>query len=217
MIQWVIELSSRAVGRNNVYVATEDKKIFNMVSSLGYKSIMTSKKCLTGTDRIAEVAKKLKADIYVNVQGDEPLVKPKDIKKIIRAKKKYVNEIINGFSVLEKNEDVKSINIPKVIFTRDKRLVYISRQILPGFKNKKNKPKLYYKQVCIYAFNRHELLMYGKIKNKGKLENSEDIEIIRFMELDKRIRMVQTSGGSLAVDDPKDVKKVEAALKKTLI
>lgn len=216
MIQWVIELSSKAIGRNNVYVATEDKKIFNTVTSLGYKSIMTSKKCLTGTDRLAEVARKLKADIYINVQGDEPLVKPEDIKKIIRTKKKYAKEIINGYSIIEKNEDEKSINIPKVIFTHDKRLVYISRQTIPGFKDKKSKPKQYYKQVCIYAFSRRELLMYSKIKSKGMLENSEDIEIIRFMELDKRIRMVQVSSGSLAVDDPKDVKKVEAALKKTL-
>ena len=217
MIQWVLELSSKVVGINNVYVATDNKKISKTVSNLGYKSIMTSKKCLTGTDRLAEVAKKLKADIYINVQGDEPLVKPKDIKKIISEKKKYFDEVINGYTTVEKHENVNNINIPKVIFTNDKQLLYISRKSLPGFKDIKNKPKLYFKQVCIYAFNRQELLMYGKVKKKGLLERAEDIEIIRFMELNKKIRMIKTSLGSLAVDEPRDIKKVEAALQKTLV
>jgi 3-deoxy-manno-octulosonate cytidylyltransferase (CMP-KDO synthetase) len=214
MIQWVAELSSKVVTKKNVYVATENRKIFNTISNLGYKSIMTSKNCLTGTDRLAEVAKKINADIYINVQGDEPLIKPKDIKKIINAKIKYPNDIINGFTIVEKHEDVKSLNLPKVVFSKDKRLLYISRQTLPGYKEIKKKPDIYYKQVCIYAFNRQELLLYGKCKKKGKIESSEDIEIIRYLDLNKTIRMVQTSQGSLAVDEPKDVKKVEKALKK---
>ena len=88
MIQWVAELSAKVVSRENVYIATENTKIFNAVTELGYEAIMTSEKCLTGTDRLAEIAKKVKADIYVNVQGDEPMVKPNDIQKIIEAKKK---------------------------------------------------------------------------------------------------------------------------------
>ena len=87
MIQWVAELSSRVVGKEKVYVATEDVKIQDAVLKMGYKVFMTSKNCLTGTDRLAEVAKKIKADIYVNVQGDEPLVNPKDIKRVINLKK----------------------------------------------------------------------------------------------------------------------------------
>ena len=137
MIQWVAELSAKVVSRENVYIATENTKIFNAVTELGYEAIMTSEKCLTGTDRLAEIAKKVKADIYVNVQGDEPMVKPNDIQKIIEAKKKYPDDVINGYATIEKDEDVNSINIPKVIFTNDKRLVYISRKALPGFKEKK--------------------------------------------------------------------------------
>jgi len=214
MIQWVAELSAKVVGKNNVYVATEDDKIFNTVSKLGFRAIMTSKKCLTGTDRLAEVAQKVKADIYVNVQGDEPLVNPKDISKIIKAKKKYPNEIINGFTIMKKNEDPTSINFPKVIFTEDKRLIYISRQALPGFKEKKNRTKNYYKQVCIYAFNRNELLKFANYNRKSALEKCEDIEILRFLEWGKIIRLIKTSPGSLAVDEPKDVKKIKIELKK---
>jgi 3-deoxy-manno-octulosonate cytidylyltransferase (CMP-KDO synthetase) len=213
MIQWVAELSAKVVGVKNVYIATENAKIFNTVTNIGYKAIMTSKLCLTGTDRLAEIAKKIKADIYINVQGDEPLIEPKDIQKIIEKKKKFPNEVINGYTIIEKNENPKNINIPKVIFTQDKRLIYISRKVLPGYKDEKYRPKALYKQVCIYAFNRNELIAYSDYGKKSKIEQSEDIEILRFFELNKTIRLVQTSSGSLAVDKPEDVKKVEKVLK----
>lgn len=214
MIQWVAELSALAVGSKNVYVATDDERIEKAVIKMGYQVIMTSESCLTGTDRLAEVATKVKADIYINVQGDEPLVNPEDIQKIINAKIKNPKEIINGYSIIAKNEDPENKNIPKVIFTEDKRLVYMSRKTLPGFKEDKNSPKEYYKQVCIYAFNQEELLEYGKFGKKSTLEYSEDIEIIRFLEFGRTIRMIQTNPGSLAVDTPEDIPKVEYALKK---
>lgn len=213
MIQWVAELSARAVGVENVYVATDDSNIEAAVLNMGYQAVMTSDNCLTGTDRLSEVAKKIEADIYINVQGDEPLVDPGDILKVIEAKKTHQNDVINGYAVIGKNEDPKSVNIPKVIFTEDKRLVYMSRQALPGFKEGKNAPLHYYKQVCIYAFNRQELLAYGEFGRKSTLEQSEDIEIIRFMEWAQPVRMVETKPGSLAVDVPADVEKVEVALR----
>lgn len=216
MILWVAELSAKAVGKKNVYVATEDDRIFKTISEGGFNPIMTSKNCLTGTDRLAEVAKTITADIYINVQGDEPLVDPNDILKVIDAKKRYPNEIINGYTTVDKNEDPNSLDIPKVIFTEDKRLVYISRKALPGFKDKKNQPNTYYKQVCIYAFNRHELGLFGKSEKKSTLEQSEDIEIIRFFEWNKTIRLVYTKPGTLAVDTPNDVTRIKKILKKMI-
>lgn len=213
LIQWVSELSAKAVGIENVYIATDDDRIAQTVVKLGYQVVMTSENCLTGTDRLAEVAKKIDADIYINVQGDEPLVNPEDILKIIDAKKVYPNEVINGYAVITKDEDQNSVNIPKVIFTEDKHLVYMSRKALPGFKDQKNSPTEYFKQVCIYAFSRQELMAYGDYGRKSTLEESEDIEIIRFLEWGQAIRMVKTRPGSLAVDVPADVINVELALK----
>jgi|TARA_B110000037_G_scaffold216019_1_gene274372 3-deoxy-manno-octulosonate cytidylyltransferase (CMP-KDO synthetase) len=214
MIQWVAELSARVVGKESVYIATDDNQIQKAVTQEGYNVVMTSENCLTGTDRLAEVAKKIEADIYINVQGDEPLVNPIDIQKVIDLKKQYPNDVINGYTTMEKDEDPQSLNKPKIIFTEDKRMVYISRQPLPGFKDPKYISKVYYKQVCIYAFNREELLAFGNFGRKSKLEESEDIEIIRFLEWGKTIRLVETQPGSLAVDVPEDVEKVEAILKK---
>lgn len=212
MIQWVAELSAKAVGAENVFVATDDERIQAEVHRLGYQVVMTSENALTGTDRLAEVAAKVDADIYINVQGDEPLVNPEDIRKVIEAKKMMPDDVVNGYAVLGNSEDPNCVNIPKVIFSEDQRLVYMSRQAIPGFKDDKYKPKHYYKQVCIYAFNRQELLTYGAFGRKSKLELSEDIEIIRFMEWGQSIKMVETQPGSLAVDVPEDVARVEAAL-----
>ena len=213
MIIWVAELSTKVVGKENVYIATDDSKIQKTVIQMGYNVVMTSENCLTGTDRLAEVAKKIEADIYINVQGDEPLVDPKDIQKVIDLKKQYPNDVINAYTKMEKGENPQSLNKPKIIFTEDKRMVYISRQPLPGFKDPKHTSTVYYKQVCIYAFNREELLTFGNFGRKSKLEESEDIEIIRFLEWEKKIRLVETQSGSLAVDEPKDVEKVVKILK----
>ena len=213
MILWVSELSAKAVGQENVYIATDDKRISKVVVDAGFNAIMTSDKCFTGTDRLAEAAKQISADIYINVQGDEPLVNPKDIVNIIKAKELYYNEIINGYCSISSEEDPNNVNIPKVIFTEDNSLVYISRQAIPGFKDNSQAPSQYYKQVCIYAFTADELKSYADYGRKSTLEASEDIEIIRFLEWGKKIRMVKTSPGSLAVDTQEDVAKVEQGLK----
>ena len=209
MILWVSELSAKAVGQENVYIATDDKRISKVVVDAGFNAIMTSDKCFTGTDRLAEAAKQISADIYINVQGDEPLVNPKDIVNIIKAKKLYYNEIINGYCSISSEEDPNNVNIPKVIFTEDNSLVYMSRQAIPGFKDNSQAPSQYYKQVCIYAFTADELKSYADYGRKSTLEASEDIEIIRFLEWGKKIRMVETNSGSLAVDVQEDVAKVE--------
>ena len=213
MVLWVAELSAKAVGQENVYIATDDKRISKVVVDAGFNAIMTSDKCFTGTDRLAEAAKQISADIYINVQGDEPLVNPKDIVNIIKAKELYYNEIINGYCSISSEEDPNNVNIPKVIFTEDNSLVYMSRKAIPGFKDNSQAPSQYYKQVCIYAFTADELKSYADYGRKSTLEASEDIEIIRFLEWGKKIRMVETSPGSLAVDAQEDVAKVEQGLK----
>ncbi len=213
MILWVSELSAKAVGKENVYIATDDERISKIVTDAGFNAIITSDQCLTGTDRLAEAANKISADIYINVQGDEPLVNPTDIINIIKTKELYYDEIINGYCPISCDENPSNVNIPKVIFTEDNSLVYMSRQAIPGFKDKTQAPSQYYKQVCIYAFTVDELISYADYGRKSTLEASEDIEIIRFLEWGKKIRMVETNPGSLAVDVQEDVAKVEQGLR----
>lgn len=214
MVLWVAELSAKAVGKENVYVATEDQRIAEVVTNAGFNAVMTTDTCLTGTDRLAEASLEIKADIYINVQGDEPLVNPADICKAIEAKQKNMGAIINGYCWISEHEDPTSVNIPKVITTENNKLIYMSRQALPGFKDTQNAPKRYKKQVCIYGFTAEELATFRAFGRKSELEFSEDIEILRFLELGKTIEMYETQPGSLAVDIQADVKPVESALRK---
>lgn len=213
MVLWVAELSARAVGASDVYVATEDERIAQMVKAAGFNAVITTDDALTGTDRLAQAAEQVEADLYINVQGDEPLVDPVDIVKVRDAKLANMNEIISGYSWITEQEDPHSVNIPKVITNEHDELIYMSRVALPGFKDNKCAPAQYKKQVCIYAFTREELAAFRAFGRKSELEHSEDIEILRFLELGKTIRMVETKPGSLAVDVPEDVEKVEAALR----
>ncbi|RUP83082.1 3-deoxy-manno-octulosonate cytidylyltransferase [Alteromonas sp. KS69] len=215
MIIWVAELSEKAVGKENVYIATDDTRIKDVVEAQGFNVVMTGK-ALTGTDRLAEAAQHIDADIIVNVQGDEPLADPQDILNIIAEKQACLGMVINGFCYLNESEDPRNINIPKVITTEDDKLVYMSRVALPGYKEESNAPTTYKKQVCIYAFTKEELKKYQDFGRKSELEHSEDIEILRFLELNVGIKMIETKPGSYAVDTPEDVAVVEAALTKAM-
>ena len=99
-------------------------------------SIITSKKCLTGTDRIAEVAKKIKKSFYINVQGDEPICNPEDIKKILNFAKKNPSLIVNGYTEIKDKKMFYSPNIPKVVFDKNENLLYMSRAPIPSNKKK---------------------------------------------------------------------------------
>lgn len=214
LVLWVAELSAEAVGRDNVYVATDDERIARVVNDAGFQTVMTGSDALTGTDRLAEAARQIEADLYVNVQGDEPLVAPSDIIKVIEAKKKRMDCVVNCYCWISEQEDPESPNIPKVITTEDDRLVYMSRRALPGFKEARNAPARYKKQVCIYGFTLEELRAFKAFGRKSTLEHSEDIEILRFLELGKPIQMIEAQAGSLAVDVPEDVLPVEQTLKR---
>src|SRR5690606_38122743 len=110
MILWVAELSARAVGGDNVYIATEDERIATVVENAGFTPVMTTDDALTGTDRLAQASEKIEADIYLNVQGDEPLVDPEDILKVRDAKLAHMDDVINGFSWIARQEDPHSVN-----------------------------------------------------------------------------------------------------------
>ena len=214
MIIWVADLSAKAVGISNVFVATDDNRIANVVKSYGYKAFMTDNNHLTGTDRVAEVANKLNYKIIVNVQGDEPMLDPGDIVKAINLKKRYPNYIVNSYCYLKEGENPNSLNIPKVVTTEDQNLIYISRSLIPLSKNNQNKNINIKKQVCIYAFNKKELKDFLDFGRKSELEKIEDIEILRFFELRKKIKMFKTNKPSLAVDVLEDLHNVEKALSK---
>ena len=213
MIIRVADIAKKAVGKENVYIATEDDRIAKVVDDYDYKVILTSDSCLTGTDRVAEASVEIDSDIIINVQGDEPLLNPEDILKVIEEKKNNSDYIINCMSRLDLSQDIEDRNIPKVVFGDNNNLLYMSRSAIPGTKYGASKEG--YRQVCIYAFSKNELedyLDYGLKNGKSKLEWEEDIEILRFLAMNYSVKMVEVYGHTHAVDIPEDVKVVESIL-----
>lgn len=206
MILHVAEKAEQAIGKDNVYIATENLKIANVVKKSGYKVIITSDSCLTGTDRVAEASYEINADIFVNVQGDEPMIDSGDIKNAIKLKQDNPNHVINCMSKLHKDEDASDIKIPKVICDLNNNLIYSSRNPLPG--SKKYKVNNIMKQVCIYAFSKKQLQEFYDTK-KTPLENYEDIEIVRCIEKGIKVKMLEVDKVSYAVDYPEDIKVIE--------
>ena len=201
----------KAMDRSKIFVATDDKRIQSVCTNHNIKTIMTSKKCLTGTDRIAEVAKKIKADIFINVQGDEPICNIKDLKKIIKISKKFPNDVINGYTEIKSKKLFQSPNIPKVVFRKDGRLLYQSRAPIPT--TKKFKFVKAWRQVCIYSLPYKALINFSLQKKKTTLENMEDLELLRFLENGHEVRMVKMSNQSISVDVREDIKKVEKKIR----
>lgn len=206
MLLRTYEKCIEAVDANLVYVATDDDRIVQHCKIHQIQVILTSKTCLTGTDRVAEFAKQIKAKTYINVQGDEPIMNPKDILKIIETIKDYPEDIINGYACIDREEQYRSVSIPKVVFRPDGRLLYMSRSAIPG--NKRGSFIRSWRQICVYAFPYNALIDFAKQISKTTLEEQEDIEILRFLELNHEVRMIELSKDSLAVDTQEDAEKV---------
>lgn len=205
MIQHVWERCCQAVSSEHVYIATDNKRIEQAVLSFGGQVVMTSSNCLTGTDRLAEANQQLQRDFIINVQGDEPLINPDDINKIISVFKETGN-VTNAMCPITSEHEFRSFTVPKVTFSESGQLLYMSRAGIPLTKS--GEFTFGYKQVCIYAFSQEQLDFFASRKTKTKHEEVEDIEILRFLESDYQVNMVEVESGSLAVDVPNDVQAV---------
>lgn len=200
----------KAVDRDNVYVATDSEEIRSVCEEYGIQVIMTSEECMTGTDRVAEVATKINSSIFINVQGDEPVLNPEDLKKVVDISLKNPDEIINGACLISSESQFRDFKIPKVVMNKDNKLLYMSRGPIPA--NKTNRFIKAWRQICIYAFPRSALEDFSNCQSKTPLEEIEDIEIIRFLELGWEVRMVELSDQSISLDSPEDVLLIENAI-----
>lgn len=211
MIWWVYNQSKKVKEIDEVYVATEDKRIEETCKELGINVIMTSDSHQTGTDRVAEVARKIPADIYLNIQGDEPLIEPKTISKAIQPF--FIDtdlQVSNLMSEIKDPVEVVNFTVPKVITNANNIGIYLTRSTSPYPKGRIDYK--YYKQVCVYGF-KPEALQFFSNKERGKIEKIEDIEILRFIENGMKVQFVEVDSKTIAVDTPNDLKKVNDYVK----
>ena len=210
MIIRVWEQCCKAVPAESVFVATDDRRIAQVCESHGARVVMTPEDCLTGTDRVYAASLQIDAELYINVQGDEPVIDPENIRIMIQTGQKNPQSICNAMGRITTEEEYRSPAIPKVVARPDGRLMYMSRAAIPT--NKDLEMEEAWKQVCIYCFPKELLAAFAESKGKTAIEKIEDIEILRFLELGYEVQMTKVSGTSIAVDFPQDVDKVEQYL-----
>ena len=211
MIVRTFEQCAKAVARDKIMIATDDARIGAVCDAHGMGWMMTADSCLTGTDRVADVARQTDLPLYINVQGDEPVFNPDDLQRLIEAACAAPTHIMCGYTAITDAEDYESPACPKVVTALDGKLLYMTRAAVPG--NKTGQFDKAWRQVCAYAFPRDPLLAYAEYGRKTPIEEIEDIEILRFLELGHHVHMLPMSAQSIPVDFPEDVAKVEAALK----
>lgn len=217
MIWWVYQQCLKVKDFSEVYVATDSEKIESVCKNFGMNCILTSKHHLTGTDRVAEVAQKISSDLYVNIQGDEPLIEPETIRAAIEPF--YLDEniqIVNLMTRITNPVDLVNFTVPKVIASNG-RGIYLTRATCPYPKG--NLHFDYYKQVCVYGFKLEPLKFfceYGKKYGKSKLESIEDIEILRLIENGYPVKYVEVNSNTVAVDTPKDLQRVRELMEAKL-
>ena len=197
-----------------VYVVTDSPIIFEAITRIGGKAIMSKREHECGSDRIAEAVESMEVDIIVNVQGDEPFTDRESLASVIEVFKDDASKEIDLASLMTKITDWIEINDPntvKVIVDNQSFALYFSRAPIP-YPRSRELDIPYYKHKGIYAFRKSALMDFQRLPMLI-LEATEKIEAIRYLEYGKKIKMVETDVTGIEIDTPEDLEKAKNAWK----
>lgn len=216
VIQWVYENAKKAVG--NVWVATDDDRIFNAVEAFGGKAVYTQSTHRSGTDRCAEAARILKGntsfDVVINIQGDEPFIQAEQIRQLM-ACFDGKTEIATLVKEMDSTEELFNPNRPKVVLDNHQNALYFSRSPIPFVRGEKENNWLvantFWAHIGLYAYQEQVLQQITQL-NPGKLENAEALEQLRWLENGFKIKTAVTQFQSIGIDTPEDLEMAEKLL-----
>lgn len=197
---------------DEVYVATDDRRIKKAVEVAAGSVIMTSDQHQSGTDRIAEAAAQIEAELIVNVQGDEPLI---EAQSIDRALKPFSCEENLRMSTLKRKitaAEAKSPDRVKVVTDQNDYALYFSRSAIPYYRDTKPENQQYYQHIGLYVYRRDFLLKYAEMERTA-LEKAESLEQLRALENGYQIKVLETEAKLIGVDRREDIELVEKELK----
>jgi 3-deoxy-manno-octulosonate cytidylyltransferase (CMP-KDO synthetase) len=214
LVQHVFERARQAQRVERTIIATDDERILQAVAQFGGDAVMTRPDHRTGTERMAEVALQVPAEIYVNVQGDEPLVDPAAIDAAVEAVQSDPEVQVATICVpIRKAQDIVDPNVVKVVSDFQGDALYFSRAPIPWIRDGKAQNESHHrKHLGLYVFRREALLEFPTLP-PGEWERLEQLEQLRLLENGYRIRVVETTWDSVSVDVPADVARVEELLK----
>jgi 3-deoxy-manno-octulosonate cytidylyltransferase (CMP-KDO synthetase) len=215
MIQRVYERAKMAQRAERVIVATDDERIVKAVEGFGGEARMTRTEHRTGTERTAEVAAREEGDVFVNVQGDEPLLDPGAIDVAVDALLEEPQALISTVATPIKTPgDIMDPNVVKTVLDFDGNALYFSRAPIPWVRDTAGKIQVrHLKHLGLYVFKRDALLEYATLP-QGELEKIEHLEQLRWMENGWKIRVAEVEHDAVSVDVPEDVGRVEKLLQK---
>lgn len=215
MVQRVYEQAKLAQTVHRVLVATDDQRIVDAVLAFGGEARMTRSDHRTGTERIAEVAAHEPGDVFVNVQGDEPLIDPVAIDTAVAALlEDPPAQIATVATPIRHVPDIMDPNVVKTVLDFDSNALYFSRAPVPWVRDTQQKVHVkYWKHLGLYVFQRDALLEYPTLP-QGELEKIEQLEQLRWLENGWKIRVAEVEHDAVSVDVPEDVARVEKLLQK---
>lgn len=215
MIQWVVERVRRVREFTCVIVATDDHRIRMAALSAGAKAILTPERLSTGTDRIAWALRKERYDWVMNVQGDEPLIPPAMLRRLIRAARKRRGAVIlTAATPIRERSEYLDANAVKVVFDRDGRALYFSRAPIPDASRLRGAmPERVFRHIGVYLFHAEAFRRFTRAP-ESPLERAEKLEQLRAMEMGIPIYVVPFPCRTVNVDVPADIRKVEACLQR---
>lgn len=216
LVQHVWERCAGCRSLDRVIVATDDKRIYNAVTGFGGEALMTPKTCATGTDRIAAVARKIKAEYYLNIQGDGPGIEKNEITACVRAVKKAGrHEIVTNAAVIKTRKQWLDPNVVKVICDHRGYALYFSRAPIPAVRGSGWPSKKALAHQSIYAYSRSDLLEYVRLK-PSIMEKFEKLEMLRALQAGWKFKIVTGSFMHPEVDCPADLAAVKICLWKKM-
>ena len=215
MIQRVYERAKMAQRADRVIVATDDERIVKAVEGFGGEARMTRTEHRTGTERVAEVAAHEQGDVFVNVQGDEPLLDPGAIDVAVSSLLEEPQASIGTVATSIKTPgDIMDPNVVKAVLDFDGNAIYFSREPIPWVRDTASKIQVrHLKHLGLYVFQREALLEYPTLP-QGELERIEQLEQLRWLENGWKIRVAEVEHDAVSVDVPEDVARVEKLLQK---
>ena len=215
MIQRVYERAKLAKHANRVIVATDDERVVKAVEAFGGEARMTRSEHRTGTERVAEVAAREEGDVFINVQGDEPLLDPNAIDVAVNSLLAEPQASISTVATPIKTPgDIMDPNVVKAVLDFDGNAIYFSRAPIPWVRDTASKIQVrHLKHLGLYVFEREALLEYPTLP-QGELERIEQLEQLRWMENGWKIRVAEVECDAISVDVPEDVARVEKLLQK---
>jgi 3-deoxy-manno-octulosonate cytidylyltransferase (CMP-KDO synthetase) len=215
MIQRVYERAKSARRIDRVIVATDDDRILKAVTSFGGEARMTRPDHRTGTERVAEVAAHVEGEVFVNVQGDEPLLDPAAVDTAVSALLEEPRAAVATVATpIKVPGDIMDPNIVKVVLDFDDNALYFSRAPIPWVRDTGNTIQVrHLKHLGLYVFRREALLEYPTLP-QGELERIEQLEQLRWLENGSKIRVAEVEHDAISVDVPEDVARVEKLLQK---